>query len=493
MFNRIKKGILISFLTFLMASPSFGASHREAPLISLDPAADITDFYAFVSWQNPTKVVFIMNVIPMENPASGPNFFNFADDVSYEIHIDNNKNNIAENIVYQLRFKTEVRNPGDLFPLGFVAVPGTISALDGSGSEGLLLRQSYSVTETRYGQPPRDIGTGTMYAVPSNVGSRTIADYPGLAAKGIYSLSNGGRVFAGQRDDTFYIDLGGAFDTLNLRVSPILSLADDANDAANVAGSVDTLKGLNVNTIAIELPITEIQGTINGAVNKVIGAYASTSRPKVTVIRQKNTRQNSARYVQVSRMGNPLVNELIIATKDKDNWNAVYAEDERQFLDYYCNSSLATALNLVFSTSFPTTHRNDLANTLLRYTPYGTNLCGTITTEDEEPLADLLRLDMGVAPVPAADQHRLGILAHDVSGVSTPDYGAWPNGRRPNDDVTDIALRVVGGALTNPSTPGLGDGVNYNSGANGVVGTDVTANGISLNFPFLSTPFSGRP
>jgi hypothetical protein len=185
-------------------------------------------------------------------------------------------------------------------------------------------------------------------------------------------------------------------------------------------------------------------------------------------------------------MGNPLVNELIIATNMKDRWNAADAEGEADFVPFYCNSALATALNAVFGTAFPTSNREDLVNALLRYSP-GPPLCGGGKTS--ETLSDLLRVDLEVPPTAADSQRRLGPLAHDQSGNSNPDKAGWPNGRRPNDDVTDVALRVVAGILTNPSTPNLGDGVNFNVGA---VGGNVTGNGISTTFPFLPTPFDGR-
>lgn len=480
------RSIILAGLALLIGAPAFAASHREAPLIANDPAADITDFYIFRSWQDPDKAILIMNVIPGQEPGSGPNYFNFADDVLYEIHVDNNKNNIAGNIVYQIRFKTEIRQPGNVFPLAYVALP-PITNLSGAGSEGLLVRQSYMVTEQRFGQQPRDLGTGTMYAVPSNVGPRTTPNYEQLVAKGVFPLKNGGRVFAGQRDETFYIDLGGTFDTLNLHISPILSAADDANDSIIVgapgSGVADTFSGFNVNTIALEIPINDLAGP-NG--NKVIGAYATTSRPKVSVIKKDGDRENSARFVQVARLGNPLVNELIIATNMKDKWNATDAEDEADFVSFYCNSALATALNAVFSANFPTGNREDLVNALLRYSP-GLPVCGGGKTK--ETLSDLLRVDLGVPATAADSQRRLGPLAHDSSGNATPDRAGWPNGRRPNDDVTDVALRVVAGILTNPATPNLGDGVNFNVGS---VGGNKTANGISTAFPFLPTPFDGR-
>lgn len=472
----------LAVLALLITAPVFAASHREAPLIANDPAADITDFYIFRSWQESDKAILIMNVIPGQEPGSGPNYFNFADDVLYEIHVDNNKNNVAANITYQIRFKTEIRQPGNVFPLAYVALP-PITALTGAGSEGLLIRQSYTVTEVRYGQPPRDLGTSIMYAVPSNVGTRTTPNYEQLAAKGIFPLKNGGRVFAGQRDETFYIDLGGTFDTLNLHVSPILSPSDDANDALLLGAARDTFSGFNVNTIALEIPISDLMGP-NG--NKLIGAYATTSRPKVSVIKKDGDRENSARFVQVARMGNPLVNELIIPTNMKDKWNATDAEEEAEFVSFYCNSAVATALNLVFQTNFPTTNREDLINALLRYSP-GPPLCGGGKTN--ETLADFVRVDLNVPPTAPTSQKRLGPLAHDVSGNATPDKAGFPNGRRPNDDTTDVVLRVVAGILTNPSVPNLGDGVNFNIGS---VGGNKTANGIATSFPFLPTPHDGR-
>ncbi|MDQ6735666.1 MAG: DUF4331 domain-containing protein [Nitrospirota bacterium] len=469
------------FLALVMASSAFAASHREAPLIANDPAADLTDVYAFRSWQNPDNVILIMNVIPVQEPSGGPSYFNFADDVLYEFHLDTNKNNVAQNITYQIRFRTEIRPPGNVFPFTQVGIP-PITALDGGGAAGILLRQTYTVTQVDFGGAQRQIGQGIV--VPSNVGPRTIPNYEALAAQGIFPLSNGGRVFAGQRDETFYIDLGAVFDTLNLHAGPILSPADDANDAILVGAARDTLSGFNVNTIALEIPISAVEGP-NG--NRTLGVYASTSRPKVSVLQTDSTRLNSSRFAQVARMANPLVNELIIAEDSKDRWNATQAELEGQCcLPFYCTSALATALNQVFGTNFPTTNREDLVNALLRYAP-GPAVCGGGVPA--EPLAELLRVDLTVPPTQPANQKRLGPLAHDASGARTPDPAGWPNGRRPNDDVTDVALRVVAGVLINPATPNLGDGVNFNVGA---PGTNKTANNISTVFPFLTTPYDGR-
>ncbi len=466
-----RKRFLTLLLALLVATTGsallvYGASHREAPLIALDPAADITDFYAFRSSEvgKGDRVVFIMNVIPAQEPSSGPNYFNFDDNVLYAIHIDTNGDGDAEDLVYEFRFTTEIRPPFDDLPVSYAGVdpvpglPPAITALDGPGSQGLGLRQRYTAIEVRGGRRG-NLGKGTMFAVPSNVGPRTMPDYEGLAAQGIYSLKKGGRVFAGQRDETFYIDLGATFDTLNFRRSPpVLTDTEDASDSANPFG-VDMFSGFNVNTIAIEVPMRQVK-----AKDSIIGAYASTSRMNA-----------AGQWVQVARMANPLVNELIIGTGSKDFWNTQDPRDETQFLGFYTTSRLAAIVNLAFGTSFPTTGRTDLVGALLKYPGQDPSGCSA-----SNPCSELLRLNLDVAPTPPADQKRLTVLAGDPAG--------WPNGRRPNDDVTDIALRVVAGALLAP-VPNLGDGVNFNIGA---PGSNVTANGIYTQFPFLPTPHDGR-
>src|SRR5499425_880454 len=297
------------------------ASHREAPLIALDPAADNTDTYAFRSWQDPSKAVFIMNVIPGQDPADGPNYFNFDDEVLYAINIDNNQDGKAEDIVYEFRFKTETRPilGSLLFPLPYVGNPHIpvpevqgITKLDGSGSEGLSRRQTYTVTEVRGNKRTELFKGQKLIAVPSNVGPATMPNYEDLASQGIFTDSSTGiKVFAGQRAETFYIDLGAVFDTLNLRrFPPLLTAAEDANDAVNPFG-VNRFTGANISTIAIEVPITRITSDGRPAattVNPVIGMYAATARQQTRV----TGGTSSGPFVQVSRMGNPLVNELII-------------------------------------------------------------------------------------------------------------------------------------------------------------------------------------
>lgn len=223
---------------------------------------------------------------------------------------------MAEDIIYRVQFKTQIRPPFDDLPVSYAGVdpvpglPPAITDLDGPGATGLGLRQTYTVTEIQ-GKKRTVLAKGS-FAVPSNIGPRTMPDYEGLADKGIFPLSNGGRVFAGQRDETFYIDLGATFDTLNFRAPPILSDEQDANDFANPLGN-DMFSGFNVNTIALEIPISEL--------SPVIGMYASTSRPKTEIHKTNGTVNGKGDFVQVARMGNPLVNELIIGTGMKDRWN----------------------------------------------------------------------------------------------------------------------------------------------------------------------------
>ena len=497
--------LILTLLTVVPAGPvAWAASHREAPLIALDPAADNTDVYAFRSYQEGKSdaVVFIANVIPGQEPGDGPNYFNFDDNVLYRIHIDNNQDGAAEDIVYEFRFTTETRpNFGSLnFPLPYVGNPNIpvpqlqgITRLDGSGSEGLTRRQTYSVTEVRGKKRTRLFSGQTLVAVPSNAGPATMPNYEALAAQGIYADgATGIRVFAGQRAETFYIDLGAVFDTANLRrFPPLLTADEDGNDAADPFG-VNRFSGFNVNSIAIEIPITQItrdRKPANTTAFPIIGMYASTSRQKNKHLRQDGTSEGTGPFIQVSRMANPLVNELIIDTPFKDGWNGAEPEDEAQFQEFYKNPSLAQAFNLIFGFPVPATPRTDLMSILLKYP--GQSLSGT---DCGSPCAELLRLDLRVAPTAAESQKRLGGLAGDPAG--------FPNGRRPNDDVTDIAIRVVGGAAFIENR--AGDGVNFLGGAPGAgtsdgpgYGTipgnrlDVTLNGIAKEFPFLPTPYDG--
>ena len=498
-------GLAILLQILIVAGPVGAASHREAPLIALDPTADITDVYAFRSWENPDRAVFIMNVIPQQAPASGPNFFNLDDQVLYAFHFDLNQDGKADDLHIELVTTTEIRNNAspatplanfrDL-PIAYGAVP-PITALDGPGSEGLGLRQTYRIRF--WGKGPgndierlfpragvsRDNSGRRLVAVPSNVGPRTMPNYEALAAKGVYDLGHGIRVFVGGREETFYIDLGSTFDTLNFRRgTPILTAAEDASDTTNAFGVDDGFEGLNVTTIAIEIPTSLLPDTV--------GMYASTSRQRNRQYRKDGDQKASGDYVQVARLANPLVNEVIIGTGRKDFWNSQDPDDESQFLGFYLTSRLAIAINAVFGTNFPTTNRTDISGVLLSYFP-------PVFSGPAGVPSDLLRLNLAISPTAPGAQRRLTVLGTgaDASGAcvstfpaATPDLAGWPNGRRPNDDVTDVALRVVAGVLQGP-VPCLGDGVNVN-----IVRPETPnvnpGNNVATKFPFLPTPNPGR-
>jgi hypothetical protein len=449
---------------------ALAASHREAPLISLDAPADISDFFMFRSYEpgHEGNVVLIMDTNPGEEPSSGPNYYNFDPNVTYRFRIDNDQNGRANDVVFEFKFQSQIR--GDTaalgLPLNNVALP-PITKLDGPGSEGLGLRQTYSVSMVQGGFRRTEFGSN-LIAVPSNVGPRTMPDYNALAAQGVYGLGNGIRAFAGQRDDPFYIDLGGLFDTLNLGLSPlpIETNAQDANDGANAFG-VDMLSGFNIQEIALELPASMLTADGKGATEtqtSKIGGVADTYRPLFT----SRGRGVGGQIEQVERLANPLVNEVIIGTPSKDQWNTVdqnRPNSESGFLDYYLNPRLALALQLVYGVPAATTNRTDLRDLLLTYGGQG-------------GYSDLLRLDLHTPPTPLASQKRLGPLAHDANGNATPDAAAWPNGRRPIDDVTDIATRVVGGA--NYINAHAADGINVNDKP------------LPAAFPFEASPWDGR-
>jgi hypothetical protein len=494
---------LAGALAPLAASPVLAASHREAPLMTLDPAADISDVYAFVSYDADNlrrapadrKLTLVMNVVPGQEPSSGPNYYAFDDDVLYALHVDHDRDGV-DDLSYELRFRTETVTPGQ-----FIATVGApkVTRLEGQGSEGLSRKQRFSVTEVRScaraerGCVPRRplFGGRWLPTVPSNIGIATMPDYADLARQGIHvDAETGMRAFAGQRAETFAIDLGAVFDTINLRVEnatpipgfrpplPVQTAAEDADDTRDPFG-VNAFSGFNVNTIALELPIRRVtrDGQPAGAGNGVIGVYASTSRRAITVRRGEPTlgdaddagdlKRDFGGFQQVSRMGNPLVNELIIPIGQKDLWNATAPEDEARFADSYRGLAVAGALQLVSGVPVTPPPRNDVVSLLLTYP-------GQVGGR----LSELLRLDLTTPPSAPQDIRRLGPFAHDAQGNPTPDPAGFPNGRRPNDDVTDLVVRVAGGP--NYAANYVGDGVGLNE------------QGITAEFPFLPLPFDGR-
>src|SRR5262245_18904168 len=479
------------------------ASHREAPLMALDPAADITDVYAFVSYDAANlarppadrMVTLILNVIPGQEPGSGPNYYSFDDNVRYQLVVDNDRSGGGlTDLVYEIRFQTEVTDPEK-----FIRPVGTVTELEGAGAAALASVQRYAVSELRdckvtpaglRGCTRTELFGGALRpTVPSNIGPRTTPSYDTLAAKGIFTdAATGIRTFAGQRAETFAIDLGAVFDTENLRVEtppgipgvrpplPVQTAVEDANDHSNPFG-VNDFSGFNVSTIALEVPIRRLthDGRAANADNGTICVWARTLRQEFTLRRgepalnrgNRPLLEGRGRWVQVSRMANPLVNELIIRFGEKDRWNATLPENEVQFLDDYRNLAIGDALEAVSGVPVPDNPREDIAKLLLQY-----------AGPRHGPLSELLRLDMTVAPTPAAQIKRLGSLAHDAAGNPTPDPAGFPNGRRPDDDVTDVVVRVAGGP--NFIANHVGDGVG------------ISEKGITAEFPFLPTPFDGR-
>jgi len=287
--NRRRLILALLAICTLLPGSLFASSHREAPITALDRTADITDWYAFVSYDHPDRVTMILNVDPFLEPSNGPNYFPFDPNVLYEMKVDNNHDG-EEDITFQFRFNTQIRQPG-LFTgfVGNLAGFPAITALDGPGSQGLSLRQTYTVTMVKNGKSTNLTEGKTLFAVPSNVGPQTMPDYQSLFSQGIYDLGNGVRVFAGTVDDPFFIDLGAAFDSLHFRmgVGGVLSPQVDADDANNYAP--DAVAGFNVNSIVLEVPITwlTVDGKLHTAGEKqaVIGTYGATSRPQITVRR----------------------------------------------------------------------------------------------------------------------------------------------------------------------------------------------------------------
>ncbi len=527
--------VLVMLLAGLMVDTSapavWAANHREAPITALDHKADITDVYAFRSYNGNdslNRVTFILDVDPLLEPGNGPTWFPFDPEILYAIRIDDNRD-AEEDITFEFRFKTEFRQPGLLRGLwqsyaglgagvdapgnspppvapGTPVIPPRITALNGAGTEGLVLRQTYEITMVRErGRGPkhhdwrfradddddddrprrhtkriplkRD-GNLPLFAVPTNAGPRTM-NYTALFNEGIYEISGGKctgmKVWAGTADDPFWIDLGGAFDTLNTSFGPVLT---PTQDAALVNFASDTVSGYNVNAIAIDVPIECLTrtGQIEDANSRdaVIGVWGTTSRPRTKVLPKKpgGKAALSGNFVQIQRMGNALINELLIGNESKDKFSMSDPEDDAQFADFLLDPLLARVLNAATGIDIPEPPRTDLIP-LVRYAP---PICPTCPAGGEGPIADLLRLNTGVPATDLSSRSRLGLLGGDAAG--------YPNGRRLEDDVVDISLRAVAGVL-NPvfdvfPNNKLGDGVNVNDRPYRTV------------FPYLADAHSGR-
>jgi hypothetical protein len=437
----------------IAVSLSFGSSHREAPSIALDPTADNTDLYAFKANDAPNDLTVVANWIPFEDPAGGPNFYRFDDNADYYINIDNTGTGKPA-IRYLFKFKTHTRN-GNTF---LYAAPGVKSITDPK----LNVYQTYTVTRERY-RKGHKVGQRVIArnvpVAPNNVGPKTFPNYGAVAAQAIHSLPGGGKVFAGQRDDPFFVDLGATFDGINLRVG-----------TGNAGGGKDDLAGDNVHSVILQVP--ESQVTRNGkavsgpsAKNAVIGVWSTTERPRLTVLTAHGAKANGKGEVQVSRLGNPLINEVIIPLAHKDQFNRTTPDqDAKLYGRYALNPEPARLLNALFGLGVKTTNRTDIVTALL------TGIPGKTQIAPKAVPADTLKINLGVPPTPTAGQNRFGVLGGDLGG--------FPNGRRLTDDVVDIELRVIGGALIGKKLP-LGDGVDQN---------DVP---FLTSFPYVAPPHDG--
>ena len=426
------------FLTLLVLllgyaiMPSHASSHREAPLISGDPQADNTDVYAFVSPDAPDTVTMIASFNPFEDPSGGPNFYKFGDNVVYEIKVDNNGDGV-EDISYQFRFTSVVSNPNT-----FLYATGPIKSLDDANRN---LYQTYTVTRVEGGRAVSVAGPmRTMY---DNVGPASTPNYGGNGS-GInqFRQADGtiGSVFAGQTDDPFFLDL---------RVFDLL-YGGNLSEAGT-----DSLAGFNVHTIAIQVPKSSLKSA-----SPIIGIWSTTSRPATTT-RAAGTETSTGTFIQVSRLGMPLVNEVVIPVGQKDKWNGSAPTGDAQFLSFVTDPEVPKLLQLVYGIPAPATPRNDLVQVFLTGVPGLNQPAGVKPSE-------MLRLNTDI--LPTAAPARLGVLAADIQG--------FPNGRRLTDDVIDITLQAAVGVLGGVKTT-LGDGVDRNDVA------------FRTTFPYVALPHSG--
>jgi hypothetical protein len=431
--------------SIVVVSEGTGSSHREAPLTSLDPTADDTDLYAFTAADAPGSLTVVANWLPFEDPGGGPNFYKFDPRARYYINIDNTGDGDYD-VRYRFTFRTIAPNSARIgFP---VALPEVRSINDPK-----LERQRMTVRRLRYNRRGRVVSSrivgSNLPVAPSNIGAKTMPDYEGLANQAIRSLRGGGRVFAGQRDDPFYIPLDRAFDSINL----------SGAGTGNIGGGIDTLAGYGVQSVVLQVPerrVTRGGHSVSGptAANAVVGVWASAERKRLQVTNRgsgRARRERRSHYVQVSRLGNPLINELVIPLALKDKFNRTQPSgDLKHFGKYVLTPFPALALNQLFSLGIKTTGRTDIVQALLTGIPDFTQI------GDNPVPADTLKINLGIPP--SASPNRFGVIGGDVAG--------FPNGRRLADDAVDITLRVVGGYLVPAAEGGkklpLGDGVDQN-------------------------------
>jgi len=463
------------------------SSHREAPLISGDPGADNTDVYAFVSPNAPNTLTIVANWMPNEEPAGGPNFYPFDDTVRYEIHVDNNGDGVGD-INYAFQFQKHTKSTNFAGIPTFLYNDGPITSLT---DPNWLVPQTYNVWRNGVRI------AANLPTPPANIGPRSTPDYEAnLGSKAVNTLRNGMKVFAGQRDDAFFVDTGSIFDLAGLRpfnAAHLLPLP--------AAAGVDGVGGFNTNSIALQIPLQQL--TRNHLLptgpndrNAVLGVWAASSRQATKTLNLNGTVTTSGPWRQVSRLGNPLINEVIIPRVKKDYWNTQKPSGDAQFAQYYKAPELAALVNVLYPTlpDARTTNRNDLVGILLtgldlRQVGGPINLNRTGKT-----LADELRVNTGIKPntdgacvfgvAGGGAPSRLGVLAGDLCG--------FPNGRRLLDDVTDIEIRAVADGY-GPVVNSFYHALTPNNSPNNTLGDGVDANDrpFLTVFPYIATPNAG--
>jgi hypothetical protein len=453
------------------------SSHREAPEISKDSVADSTDLYAFISPDVAGTVTMIANYIPLQAPAAGPNFYEFGDDVLYQIHIDNDGDGIAD-VSYQFNFRSV-----NTIPSTFLYNDGPITTLD---SASWNRRQYFNVTRVLRSGARQVLGEN-IPCPPCNIGPFSTPDYPQLAASAVRNLGSGRTVFAGQRAEAFFVDLGAIFDLGDLR--PIANLHATFNLPALAASKgVNSTAQVNVHSIAIQVPISDLTkgGTVptnSAAIGSSIGVWTTASRQKARVLGTNGgTGVATGPWIQISRLGNPLFNEVLVPLSQKDAWNQALPHLDSSYVKGVSSPELAALLNVLYPGAFPnlaayTKPRADLEAILLTGIPAGV-VSPTFSTLTGTTLADVLRLNVAIPA--ATSPNPLGVIGGDVAG--------FPNGRRIIDDVVTIELQAIAGA-----TIPLVDKTFTPDAAVADVSDGVTGAGLTFlpSFPYLGTPYSG--
>ncbi len=433
MFRRFRLLTRVVALAATLALPpafALASSHSEAPGTAKDRLGDDTDLYAFVSPDAPGAVTFVGLWVPLLEPAGGPNFYAFDDEAHYYINIDN-VGDARDNIRYRFSFRTERRTGAT-----FLYNTGAVTSLDDSD---LNVRQFWTCTRIDAGGPTV-VAEGQV--APQFVGPVSMPDYATLAQSAAVTLADGTRIFIGPRDDPFFVDLGAFFDLLTIRKVP-----------GNMGKGIDAVSGFNVMAIVMQVPFTKLtnDGQAPNSTNSVIGIYDSVERPMNRTINGDGTVTTGGPFVQVSRLGHPLVNEVVIPLQDKDKFNATKPTGDIAFLNYVTTPEVPVLLNLLYGISVPPTPRNDLVNVFL----FGLAGLNKPNNPNQVP-CEMLRLNMAIPP--SSNPSRFGALAGDAAG--------FPNGRRLADDAVDIVERVAAGVLVDgfniaPNNQ-LGDGMDIN-------------------------------